>query len=49
MTAIKKCIKNLELLDEGLQGVFNKRIVGINKTVLPKNLLRANTKLEEDK
>jgi hypothetical protein len=50
MTALKKCIKSMELLDANLQAGFNKRIVGINKTVLPKNLLRGNTnKVEEDK
>jgi hypothetical protein len=49
MNAIKKCVKNLELLDESIQGILNKRINNINKLVLPKSLLRANTKLEEEK
>jgi hypothetical protein len=50
MTALKKCIKNMELLDENVQVLLNKRIVGINKSVLPKSLLRGSTmKVEEEK
>jgi hypothetical protein len=43
MTAIKNCIKGFELLDSEMQSIYQKKINSINKTVLPKTLLRANT------
>ena len=40
MNAMKKCIKNFEILSPDSVSNFNKRITNISKIILPKSMLR---------